>query len=97
MQIYTVGALAGAAKSYNAIRFATAGVRAGEKYIFCVPSTGIPAQRVNQGVAAKAADVGRHEARTHRRRAGTLLRRLRIFRRGAEEHVTKTIVRQNEY
>jgi hypothetical protein len=35
MQIFTVGALAGAAKTYS--RCATAGVRAGEKYIVCVP------------------------------------------------------------
>jgi hypothetical protein len=44
MQIFTVGALAGAAKTYNAIRYATAGVRAGEKYIFCVPSTALALQ-----------------------------------------------------
>ena len=39
MQILTVDALAGAAKTYNAIRFVTAGVGAGEKYTFAVPST----------------------------------------------------------
>jgi hypothetical protein len=39
MQIFIVDALAGAAKTYNAIRVATADVRAGEKYIFGVPST----------------------------------------------------------
>jgi hypothetical protein len=44
MQILTVDALAGAAKTYNAIRFATAAVRAGEKYIFCVPSTRLAIQ-----------------------------------------------------
>src|ERR1700685_2109982 len=44
MQILTVGALAAASKTYNAIRFAVAGVRAGEKYIFCVPSTDLASQ-----------------------------------------------------
>jgi hypothetical protein len=44
MQIFTVSALAGAAKTYNAIRVATAGVRAGEKYLFCVPSTDLASQ-----------------------------------------------------
>lgn len=39
MEIQTVAALTASAKTYNAIRFAIAGTRAGEKYIFCVPST----------------------------------------------------------
>lgn len=44
MQIFTVDALAAASKTYNAIRFAIAGVRAGEKNIFCVPSTDLAKQ-----------------------------------------------------
>ena len=44
MQILTVGAIAAASKTYNAIRFAVAGVRAGEKFIFCVPSTDLALQ-----------------------------------------------------
>ena len=44
MQILTVGAIAAASKTYNAICFAVAGVRAGEKFIFCVPSTDLALQ-----------------------------------------------------
>ena len=53
MQILTVGALAGAAKTCNAIRFATARVRAGEKYIFGVPST-----RLADQIAADCQAIG---------------------------------------
>jgi hypothetical protein len=44
MQIYTVSALAGAAKTHNAIRFAIRGVHVGEKIDFFVPSTDLAAQ-----------------------------------------------------
>jgi hypothetical protein len=57
MQIMTVDALAAASKTYNAIRFAAAGVRAGEKYIFCVPSTDLAKQIEDDCRAAGCAAV----------------------------------------
>lgn len=83
MQIFTVSALAGAAKTYNAIRFAAAGVWAGEKYIFSVPS-GYLASQIEVDWFKSGCSAALTTARTAS--AGRWSRRLVVILRAAPSH-----------